>query len=530
MALLLKIRGHGPARALEKAADMLLKGKIVVYPTESSYALGANAYNRAAVRKLAKIKKRPAGKPFSVIVADLAMARNIARLNKDAEALARAFMPGPLTMVVPKNKKIPDEISTGTIAFRIPSNRFARELSRRCNCPIVATSANIAGEEPVYSASEAVRNFGGAADVVVDAGRLPKRKPSTIFDCTSGKVLRHGPISEARVRRVLCRAGKRTGNSKFKKLVLYDLKSCPLEKQFIGKLKQFAENVKVVFAKKEYSRGLKSSDLKGADALVVRPFDYYNNSLFENSSLRYIGAMHTDISHFNLRVLDKNCITLTNVPGYATEAVAELTLSALLNISRKTHAAMNFAKKGNWGFEKFLGWELRGKTLGIIGLGRIGTRVAEMAKCLGMDVTYFSPVRNKKLESRGIKFSQLNKLLKQSEIISLHCSLTDKTRKLLNRSNLKLIRRNAVLLNSARSELVDIDEVYKLCRQKRITVWFEAIEDKKTRKKFMALENAYLTPHFGWMTREAQQRLREIALSNIRAYLKGEPENKMNPE
>ncbi|MDD5163002.1 MAG: 2-hydroxyacid dehydrogenase [Candidatus ainarchaeum sp.] len=302
---------------------------------------------------------------------------------------------------------------------------------------------------------------------------------------------------------------------KFEKIVLYDLKSKPLEKEFIKKLKEFASSVKVVFAEAEYSRRLKPADLIDADAFVTRIFDYYDNSLFENKKIKYIGAMHTDISHFDKDFLNKKRITLTNVPDYATEAVAELTISALLNISRQTYDAMNLVKSGHWGFEGFLGWELKGKTLGIIGLGKIGSRVAEIAKSFGMNTGYYS-------KSKGdlpYKFLELNDLLKQSDVVSLHCPLTDETRNILNKTNLKLLKQNAVLLNSARMELVNLEALYELCQQKKIFVWFDELQDKKWREKFRKLDNVYLTPDYGWMTREAQERVREIALNNIKFYL-----------
>ncbi|HDH31565.1 MAG TPA: hypothetical protein ENH26_02205 [Candidatus Wolfebacteria bacterium] len=308
---------------------------------------------------------------------------------------------------------------------------------------------------------------------------------------------------------------------KFKKLVLYDLKSEPLEKEFIDKLNELAESVKIVFAEKEYSQSLKLSDIKDADALITRLFDYYDESLFTESNLKYIGAMHTDISHFNLDILSEKEITLTNIPGYATEAVAELTISALLNISRQTHNAMNFVKNGNWGFEKFLGWELKGKTLGIIGLGQIGNRVAEIAECFGMKVVHYTSSKKDK------NFLELNNLLKQSDVVSLHCPLKDETECILNKSNLKLMKKGSVLLNSARSELVDLDVLYELCKQNRISAWFEAIEEKEIRDKFNQLDNIYLTPHFGWMTKEAQTRLKNLALNNVKSFLEGKTENKI---
>jgi phosphoglycerate dehydrogenase-like enzyme len=312
---------------------------------------------------------------------------------------------------------------------------------------------------------------------------------------------------------------------KFSRLVFYDLKTKPIEDWFIKKLKRFSKEVKIVYAEKEYSRALKPKDLEGADAFVTRLFDFFDDKLFLNGTLKYIGTMHTDYSHFNLRLLNKLGITLTNVPGYATEAVAELTISALLNISRKTFDAMKFVKEGGWGFEKFMGWELRDKTLGIIGLGKIGSRVAEIAKSFGMNVIYYSLHRKPEFERVGIKYSKLDELLRKSDVVSLHCSLTEKTKNILSERRLNLLKRDAVLLNSARQELVDLNALFELCKKKRVFVWFDELQDENWRKKFRKLDNIYLTPDYGWMTREAQRRLKEITLDNIKSFLKGKPKN-----
>lgn len=314
---------------------------------------------------------------------------------------------------------------------------------------------------------------------------------------------------------------------RFNKIVLYDLKSKPLDKVFITRLKKFTKFLKIVLVDKEYSGKLNNKHLEGADALILRIFDFYEDLIFEKSNLRYIGSMHTDISHFNLDILKKKKITLTNVPGYSTEAVAELTISALLNIFRQTHDAMNFVKKGNWGFENFMGRELQGKILGIIGLGRIGSRVAELAQCFGMKVVYYSPNRKLIAEKKGIKFLRLNSLLKQSDAISLHCTLNEQTKNILDKFNLKYLKEDAVLLNSARCELVDLDALYKICQKGKIKIWFEAIEEKKVRNKFRKLGNIYLTPHFGWMTKEAQERLKGVTIENIESYFKGSKLNKI---
>ncbi len=314
---------------------------------------------------------------------------------------------------------------------------------------------------------------------------------------------------------------------KFKKLVLYDLKQKPIEKEFVEKLREISEEVKIVFAKKEYSKALKLEDLAEADALIVRLFDEFPNELFKKSNLRYIGTMHTDYSHFDLGLLKRKSITLCNVPHYSTEAVAELEFSVLLNISRQTHDALNFVENGQWGFEHFLGWELKGKTLGIIGAGAIGSRIVELAMAFGMNACYFSRTRKPELEQKGASYCELETLLKKSDVISVNCSFSEQTKKLLNKEKIALLKQDAVLLNPSRNEICDLKAVFDAAKKGKITAWFEDIEDKKTRKKLLAAKNILLTPNYGWMTKEAQQNLRRITLENAKAFLEEKPQNKI---
>jgi len=314
---------------------------------------------------------------------------------------------------------------------------------------------------------------------------------------------------------------------KFKKLVLYDLKQEPLEKEFLDELKQIAEEVVIVFAEKEYAGTLKQEHLDGADAFVTRLFDNFSKELFDKSSLKYIGTMHTDYSHFGLDFLKSKGITLCNVPHYATEAIAELTFSVLLNISRQTHDALNFVKQGKWGFQHFMGWELRGKTLGIIGLGAIGSRIAGLGKVFGMDVCYYSKKRKLEMEKKGIGYCELEDLLKKSDVVSLNCPLNEESKNILSRKRISLLKQEAVLLNPSRNELCDLEAVLERAEKKEMFAWFEDIEEEQLRKKFRAVENIRLTPNYGWMTKEAQENLRRITLENAKRFLKGTPQNKI---
>ncbi|MCX6798963.1 MAG: 2-hydroxyacid dehydrogenase [Candidatus Diapherotrites archaeon] len=305
---------------------------------------------------------------------------------------------------------------------------------------------------------------------------------------------------------------------RFRKLVLYDLRQQPLEKEFVSALKGLAGEVKVVFAEKEYAGTLRAEHLTGADALVVRLFDDYPNKLFDNGALRYIGTMHTAYGHFDLGFLKEKGITLCSVPQYATESIAELEFSVLLNIARQTCEALNFVRKGKWGFENFMGWGLKGKTIGIVGLGAIGSRVAEIALAFGMNVCYYSRTRKIGWEHKGVRYRELDDLLRRSDVVSLNCELNEQTKKILNRERVAMLKRGAVLLNPSPHQLCDISTVMGAAKKGKIFAWFEDIEDAGLRKKMAKIKNILLTPNYGWMTAEAQQNLRKITIENTRAF------------
>jgi L-threonylcarbamoyladenylate synthase len=173
-------------QCMREAIRVLKKGGVVIYPTETSYGIGADFSSGKARKKVYSIKGRGKEKKLSVIVSNLAMISKIATIDEDAQALIRKFMPGPLTLVV-KAKR-------GTIAFRIPSNKFALTLTERFGKPITATSANISGKPQIYEIIKIIQTFNGKVDLVVDAGDLKKKKPSTIYDVVNKKLLRRGPV------------------------------------------------------------------------------------------------------------------------------------------------------------------------------------------------------------------------------------------------------------------------------------------------------------------------------------------------
>jgi len=206
------MKGVMNARIVTPRAPLTLRGgkrvspSIFIYPTETSYAIGCDATNAAAVRGVFRLKGRERGKPLPLIVASRAMAERYAQFTPLARRLAAHYWPGPLTIVAvgrkPKagsRRLAPGVVAAnGTIALRISSHPIARALSRRLGRPMVATSANRSGGPPAFSMRAAQRAFPDARGMwIIDAGALPRRKPSTIVDARGSKpiILRQGAVS-----------------------------------------------------------------------------------------------------------------------------------------------------------------------------------------------------------------------------------------------------------------------------------------------------------------------------------------------
>jgi L-threonylcarbamoyladenylate synthase len=190
-------------KIIKKVAKEILKGKVVIYPTETSYALGANALDKKAVEKIYKIKKEPTKSNILVIVSDLKTAEKYGVINKNAKKLVKKFMPGPLTLIVKRRENFP-KLTNKDFVFRISSNKIAHLLAKEAKVPITATSANIHGKPSIYSSKEVKKEFNGKVDIILDASDLKKVKPSTIIDVKGRiKLIREGPISFKKIKEFL---------------------------------------------------------------------------------------------------------------------------------------------------------------------------------------------------------------------------------------------------------------------------------------------------------------------------------------
>lgn len=192
--------------AIEEAIEVIRKGGVIVYPTDTLYGLGADATNEAAVRRVFKIKKRPETKPVPVIISDLEMAKKLAYFDKKIEKILFSIWPEAVTVLLEKKYTLPEIVTAGqrTIALRLPDYKIAHFLVVKAGVPIVATSANISGQPASNKIKEVLRQFTGGyykPDLVLDAGDLKFSQASTILDLSKGKpkILRVGPVSKKKL-------------------------------------------------------------------------------------------------------------------------------------------------------------------------------------------------------------------------------------------------------------------------------------------------------------------------------------------
>lgn len=198
--------GEATTEAVEKAVGDLKEGKLIIYPTETVYGIGADVFNEAAAKKVFIAKNRPFDMPLSVAVSDLEMMRTIAEVTPVAEKLAKAFLPGPLTIIIKKKPDVPDIVTSMSdkVGIRIPDHPVAREIARRFG-PIITTSANKHSQPDAVTAQEAAKELSEHAETCLDSGPCSLGKPSTIIWINGDEIeiVRQGAITRDQIREAL---------------------------------------------------------------------------------------------------------------------------------------------------------------------------------------------------------------------------------------------------------------------------------------------------------------------------------------
>ena len=249
--------------------------------------------------------------------------------------------------------------------------------------------------------------------------------------------------------------------------------------------------------------------------------------------LQYIGVLATGYNVVDIKAAHDRGIIVTNVPAYSTESVAQMVFAHLLTVTNRTEHYAIQNRDGRWSSNPdFCYWdfphmELAGKTFGVVGLGNIGLRVAQIAHAFGMKVKAVTSKVQSTL-SVGIEKVSLEELLATADVLSLHCPLTDSTRHMINAATLQQMKPSAILINTGRGPLVDDQAVADALAKGAIAAYCADVvteEPPRPDNPLLQQPNAFITPHIAWASKEARVRLLKVAIDNVRSFLNGQPQN-----
>jgi len=276
---------------------------------------------------------------------------------------------------------------------------------------------------------------------------------------------------------------------------------------------------------------------KGAQIIFTNKTPLGENELAQLPGLKYIGVLATGYNVVDTEAAKKRNIVVTNIPTYGTKSVAQMTFALLLEMTQHVQHHSDAVHNGDWTkCRDFCFWnyplvELEGKTIGIIGFGRIGQAVADIAGAFGMKVLGYDRSPNGQTNRINFKWAELDELLTESDVISLHCPLFPETKGIINAENLKKMKKSAFLINTSRGPLiVDEDLADALNRGIIAGAGLDvlSVEPPTANNPLINAKNCYITPHISWATKEARSRLMDIAIDNLDMFLKGSPVNVVN--
>ena len=268
-----------------------------------------------------------------------------------------------------------------------------------------------------------------------------------------------------------------------------------------------------------------------ADGLFVKLGAKVGKDLMDKlPNLKYIGMLGTGYGGVDTVYAASKDITVTNIADYATEGVSEFTFGILIEWCRGVSRALGLAWDGVYEDDAHPGMEIKGKKFGVIGLGNIGKRTAELAQAFGCDVSYWSRERKQDAEAKGIKYQELDDLLAKSDIITLNLALNPETEGIINSDRLQKIKNDAILINVSPMELIDFDPLVARLKQDDIVFMLDH-SDEMTEEQLTALKSfsrCKVYPAIAYLTREASQLKKRIYIDNVKNYLEGSPSNKVN--
>lgn len=273
-----------------------------------------------------------------------------------------------------------------------------------------------------------------------------------------------------------------------------------------------------------------------AEIVLTNKTVFDEDTIAKLKNVKYIGVLATGYNVVDLKAASKRGIVVTNIPAYSTDSVAQMTFAHILNVTNHVDHYARASRDGEWSrCPDFCYWdkplvELAGKTIGIIGLGNIGMKVANIALNFGMNVIVYTSKEPKEIPN-GINKASIDNILSDSDIISLHCPLTKQTRELINKDSIAKMKRSVIVVNTGRGPLVNEEDVANALHNGLIGAYCADVmcsEPPSADNPLFVEQNAYITPHVAWASKEARIRLMDIAEKNIHSFLSGKPINVVN--
>lgn len=276
---------------------------------------------------------------------------------------------------------------------------------------------------------------------------------------------------------------------------------------------------------------------KDAEIILVNKVNITKEIIEQLPKLKYIGVLATGYNVVDINAAKAHGIVVTNIPAYSTDSVAQMTFAHILNLTNRVEHYAQLNREGKWSCNPdFCYWntpllEISGKTLGIVGLGNIGCKVAKIARDFGMDVFALTSKNSADLPE-GIQKTTLEGLFAVSDILSLHCPLTADTFEMINKATLNKMKKGALLINTGRGQLINEADVAEALENGQLGGYGADVmcaEPPSEDNPLFAQPNAFITPHIAWATTEARARLLAICADNIKAFIEGHPQNVVNP-
>lgn len=275
---------------------------------------------------------------------------------------------------------------------------------------------------------------------------------------------------------------------------------------------------------------------RDADILLTNKTPLNADSIQQLPNLKFIGVLATGVNVVDLEAARERSIPVSNVPEYSTDSVAQHVMAVILSMIHRPfeHSTAVYSDQwqeaGDFSFWLSPLYELSGKTMGVVGYGRIGKRVCELAAAFGMNVLAHNPSYKQKTRLDYLRFDwcPLDQIFRESDFISLHCPLTEETAGLVDSRIIDLMKPTALLINTARGGLINEEQLAKALKEKRIAgACLDVVSQEPIQKDnpLLTAPNCMITPHNAWATMEARQRLMKATAENIEAFLGGQPIN-----